>query len=484
MKTRTRYAPSPTGFFHVGGARTALFCYLYAKHNKGTFIVRIEDTDTSRNVAGGIESQLANLTWLGISPDESINNPGKHGPYLQSAKLAHYRTLANELLASKKAYRCFCSKEQLDKDRQIAEANHQTPKYNRRCLHLGDNEVDEKLANHEPFIIRLMVDDQKEYSWEDLVRGKITIPGSALTDCAIVKSNGIAMYNFAVVIDDYDMEISHVLRGEEHISNTPYQLAIKQALGFEKQQISYGHLPIIVNASGKKLSKRDTTLKQFISDYKSSGYPPMAIINFLALLGWSPTGKKEILNLQQLIEQFDLKRVSKAPAFFDVVKMDWIANQYFKKMEETTYLQLVTPFLNKLPKHLLDKQVEILLLFKNQISKAADINGLVEDIFHAFDITKRSAEVNVVLAEPTAIPVIQTFKSEIIGNVVWDEVSIKAIIQTVQTKLEVKGMQLFMPIRIAVSGQMHGPELTKLTYLLSKDTVVKNIDLLLKDLGA
>ncbi len=484
MKTRTRYAPSPTGFFHVGGARTALFCYLYAKQQKGSFIVRIEDTDIKRNVEGGIESQLANLSWLGIEPDESIEKPGEYGPYLQSAKLERYRTLANDLLDKKYAYRCFCSKDQLDKDRQIAEASHQTPKYNRRCLHLSQTEIDEKLNNKESFIIRIMIDEQRDYTWNDLVRSNITIPGSALTDCAILKSNGIAMYNFAVVVDDYDMKITDVLRGEEHISNTPYQIAIKHALGFDNQNINYGHLSIIVNASGKKLSKRDTTLKQFINDYKKMGYPPAAIINFLALLGWSPNSKKEILTLQQLIEQFDLKRVSKAPAFFDVKKMDWIANQYFKKMDQDKYLQLVTPFLKPLPKHLIDKQEDILLLFKNQLNKASDINGLIEDIFHSFDITRRDAEVNEVLADDSAIKVIKAFKSSLMLSKDWDEENIKTIIKTIQTELDVKGMALFMPIRIAVSGQMHGPELAKLTFLLSLDVVLKNIDLLLKDLGA
>ena len=266
MKVRARYAPSPTGFFHVGGARTALFNYLYAKHMGGDFILRIEDTDTERNVEGGIESQINNLEWMGIKIDESVKNPGKFGPYQQTHKLKRYQELAYKLLEEGKAYRCFCTKDELDKNREAAMAGGQTPKYNRHCLYLTKEEIQKKLDAKIPFTIRLKIDDNTEYSWDDMIRGKISVPTSALTDPVILKSNGIPMYNFGVVVDDHDMQITHVLRGEEHISNTPYQLAIKRALGWEKDPIQYGHLSVIVNETGKKLSKRDKSLKQFIQE--------------------------------------------------------------------------------------------------------------------------------------------------------------------------------------------------------------------------
>ena len=211
LKVRTRYAPSPTGYFHIGGARTALFNYLYAKHMGGEFIVRIEDTDIERNVEGGIESQLNNLKWLHLNPDESILNPGQYGPYIQSQKLEHYKKLAYKLLEEGKAYRCFCDEKDLEEQREIALKNHQTPKYSRKCLHLSEEEIQQKLAAKIPYVIRLKMKDNVNIEWDDLVRGHMCVPTSALTDPVILKSNNYPMYNFAVVIDDYDMKITHVL---------------------------------------------------------------------------------------------------------------------------------------------------------------------------------------------------------------------------------------------------------------------------------
>ena len=221
---------------------------------------------------------------MGLTPDESIKNPKEHGPYIQSQKLDRYKFLANQLLNEKKAYYCFCTESELKNERENALKNHLTPKYSRKCLHLSQEQIHQNLQKNIPFTIRLKIDDNITYTWNDIVRGKIEVPSSAMTDPVILKSNGIAMYNFAVVIDDYDMEITHVLRGEEHISNTPYQLAIKKALNFNND-IQYGHLSIVIDKTGKKLSKRNSTLKQFIEDYKNMGFIPSAIDNFLALLG-------------------------------------------------------------------------------------------------------------------------------------------------------------------------------------------------------
>ena len=293
---RTRYAPSPTGLFHIGGARTALFNYLFAKKNNGDFVVRIEDTDLERNVEGGIESQLMNLKWLKIFPDESILNPGNYGPYVQSEKFSVYKNLAEKLLEEQKAYRCFCSPEKLEKEREKAAKEGRTPKYNRHCLSLSEKEINEKLSKGNEYSIRLKIEDDRDYIWNDLIRGTVTVPSSALTDPIILKSNKIASYNFAVVIDDSDMKISHVIRGEEHLSNTPYQIAISEALGINKN-IIYGHLSVIVDETGKKLSKRNMELKQFIEDYKNMGFTPESINNFMYLLGMAATDNKEVFNL-------------------------------------------------------------------------------------------------------------------------------------------------------------------------------------------
>lgn len=466
MKIRTRYAPSPTGYFHIGGARTALFNYLFAKHHNGDFVFRVEDTDIERNVEKGIESQLDNLNWLGLEPDESLKNPKDCGPYQQSKKLDHYKKLAYKLVDEGKAYFCFCSKEELDAQREHALKNGLTPKYNRCCYKLTKAEIDKKLKENIPYTIRLKMPDNVNVEWEDLIRGHMSVPTSALTDPVILKSNGFPMYNFAVVVDDYDMKITHVLRGEEHISNTPYQICIKRALGYDKQNIEYGHLSIIVNSEGKKLSKRDSSLKQFIEDYKTSGYPSEAIVNFLALLGWSPENNQEIMNMDELIKAFDIDRVNKAPAFFDIKKMDWVANEYFKKMENDCFLKFIKPFINFNDSSLNDID-NLCISFKNNISKAVDLNDLIDNEFNHFDLSKLDKDTISFLNTDNCKKVILSLSSKLNKDInTTDEA--KALIDEIKNELGVKGKELFMPIRIALSSHNHGIELFKLIYFLNK----------------
>lgn len=470
MKIRARYAPSPTGFFHVGGARTALFNYLYARHMGGDFILRIEDTDMERNVEGGIESQITNLEWMGIKIDESVKNPGKFGPYQQTQKLKRYQELAHKLLQEGKAYRCFCTKEELDKNREAAMSGGQTPKYNRHCLYLTKEEIQAKLDAKIPYTIRLKIDDNTTYEWEDMIRGKISVPTSALTDPVILKSNGIPMYNFGVVVDDHDMQITHVLRGEEHISNTPYQIAIKNALGWKDDPIQYGHLSVIVNESGKKLSKRDKTLKQFIQDYQDMGFIPEAIVNFLALLGWSPTNNQEIMSMDELIKNFDINKVSKAPTFFDYNKMLWVGNKYFVSIDDKKYLDFVSKFIKVDFKEFADKKNDIILLFKKQVSYADQLNELITNTFlKPFEATK---EFRMKLANDVWQKTLHAF-SEYLGkapdNINADQA--KDLINTVKEVSGNKGQDLFMPIRLAITGSEHGPELNKIIAILGKNTI-------------
>lgn len=473
MKIRTRYAPSPTGYFHIGGARTALFNYLFAKHNEGTFIVRIEDTDIERNVDGGIESQLQNLKWLNIFPNESILNPGKHGPYKQSDKIEKYKKLAFSLVEQGKAYYCFCSKEELDTQREEAIKNGLPPKYSRKCLNLSKEEIAKKIEEKIPFVIRLKIEDNINIEWDDLIRGHMSVPTSALTDPVILKSNGYPMYNFAVVIDDYDMDITHVLRGEEHISNTPYQIAIKKALGYDSKKIEYGHLSIIVNEEGKKLSKRDHNLKQFIEDYKTLGYPPAAIINFLSLLGWSPEDNKEIMTLSEIVNKFSINRVSKSPAFFDIRKMNWISNEYFKSMSDNEYLQEAKKYLNSQYKNL-NNLDNILLLFKNNIFCFNDLNNNILENFLTFSLSLNEDEEKF-LKNDLCKKVILEFENQINENIINSEDDVKKIIDIIKLKTGAKGKDLFMPIRISATSKTHGSELAKMIWLINKDTILDNI---------
>ena len=477
-RVRTRYAPSPTGYFHIGGARTAIFNYLFAKHNQGDFIVRIEDTDMDRNVENGIDSQLDNLEWMNVSPDESIRNPKQFGPYIQSEKIDHYFELGNELLKQGKAYYCFCDQEKLENDRKLALENHQTPKYNRHCLKLTKDEINNLIANNTPKVIRLKIDENKNYTWNDLIRGEISVPGSAMTDPVIIKSNGIAMYNFAVVVDDVEMEISHVLRGEEHISNTPYQLAIKEALGYDSN-IQYGHLSVIIDESGKKLSKRNKEMKQFISDYKDMGFLPDAVVNFLGLLSWSHSENKEIISHDEFVKSFDITRLSKSPTFFDYKKMLWIGNEYFKKISNEEYLVFVKKFINiDLSSFLKDNIDILLLLFKNQISYADQLNDLIKEYFYRDNLIQLTNETKEIVNSNK--DVVELFKEKISNITDWSIDNINQVINEVKEATKKSGKNLFMPIRISATNMEHGPELAKILYLTQQSIILGNIDKILK----
>lgn len=475
MKTRTRYAPSPTGFFHIGGARTALFNYLFAKHNNGDFILRIEDTDLARNVVGGIESQINNLEWMNLKIDESVKNPGKYGPYQQTHKLERYKQLAYQLLKEGKAYRCFCTKQELDEARAKSLQTGHTPKYNRHCLYLTNEEIQEKLNKKIPFTIRLKIPDGQNISWHDLIRGDISVPTSALTDPVILKSNGVPMYNFCVVVDDHDMNITHVLRGEEHISNTPYQICIKNALGWENDDITYGHLSVIVNEIGKKLSKRDNSLKQFIQDYREMGFLPQAMNNFLALLGWAPKQKTEILSLDDMIKLFDINHVSKSPAFFDYKKLLWMSNQYFILMNDKDYLNFVAKFINVDFGPFKHQQTDIILLFKKQISYAQQLNDLIRQNFLQNNLlspeTKDKLTNNLKWNKT-----IQCFQQQLQKtNDIISYDNAKLIIDNVKNITKNFGSDLFMPIRLVLTGLDHGPELYKIIAILGKNKILDKL---------
>lgn len=474
-KVRVRYAPSPTGYLHIGNARTALFNYLYAKHNNGDLIVRIEDTDTARNVEDGVKSQLENLAWLGIKWDESVDVGGPHTPYNQLARTEAgiYQPFIDELLEKGLAYRCFCTSEELDQEAEQQKANGEIPKYSGKCRHLTEEEIQEKLANCEEYTIRFKVPENQEINWNDMVKGPISFNSNDVSgDFNIVKRDGIPTYNFVVVLDDHLMEISHILRGEDHISNTPKQIMIYQALGFEVPE--FGHMSLIVNEEGKKLSKRDTSIIQFIEDYKKLGYLPEAMFNFITLLGWSPVGEEEIYSQKELIDIFDEHRLSKSSAKFDVNKLSWINNQYIKQLSDEDYLALVLPFVDQDVINSFDQTTvnQICLLFKDQISYGAEITDLVNEFL---DVNLEQEAIEFV-KENNLTPVIECFRDKLSTTNINAEKDVKALIKEVQAETGNKGKMLFMPIRIGISGKMHGPELPQIVLILGKDKIIETIN--------
>lgn len=470
---RTRYAPSPTGFFHIGGARTALFNFLFAKANDGLFIVRIEDTDAERNVSGGIESQLENLKWLKLFFDESIENPGLYGPYIQSEKIETYLGSANKLLLEGKAYKCYCSKEELDEEKKIAISKKLSPKYSGRCLTLKYDEIQIKEINKVPWTIRLKIDSKETFSWKDLIRGEIKIPGSSMTDPILIKANKTPMYNFAASVDDDHMRISHVLRGEEHISNTPYQIAISNALGIN-EDIKYGHLSLIVDADRKKLSKRNSSVEQFIEGYKNLGFTPEAIVNYMCLLGWSPKDNVEIKTLNEIIDEFKIESVTSSPTMFDIKKMKWVSGEYFKNMDNITYIDFTLKFLEaelKIIKNIDD----LTLIFKNKISYAAELNSMIKDLLKIEKITMKKIIDNKIEVDDKLFKLVKNLEEEFMMVDDWTDDAVDEVIKSIKENTTLKGKTLFMSIRIVTTTKESGPELLKVIQLLGKESITTNI---------
>ncbi|MEN0647556.1 glutamate--tRNA ligase [Caldifermentibacillus hisashii] len=475
---RVRYAPSPTGHLHIGNARTALFNYLFARNQKGKFIIRIEDTDQKRNIAGGEESQLKYLKWLGMDWDESVDVGGEYGPYRQSERLDIYKKYYEDLLEKGLAYKCYCTEEELEKEREEQIARGEAPRYSGKCRHLTKEDQARLEAEGRKPSIRFRVPEGKVYRFNDIVKGEVSFASEDIGDFVIVKKDGMPLYNFAVAIDDHLMKISHVLRGDDHISNTPKQLMIYEAFGWEPP--TFGHMTLIVNENHKKLSKRDESIIQFIEQYEALGYLPEALFNFIALLGWSPVGEEEIFSKEELIEIFDPARLSKSPAVFDRQKLIWMNNQYMKKLPVEKVVELALPHLvsaGRVPENPSPEQLEmvnkLVALYQEQMSYGAEIVSLSELFFKeeiSYDETGKA-----ILSEEQVPEVLRAFLQELEHLEPFEAVEIKAAIKRVQKATGQKGKKLFMPIRVAVTGQEHGPELPNTIELLGKETVKKRI---------
>ncbi|AKQ71231.1 glutamate--tRNA ligase [Bacillus licheniformis] len=477
-EVRVRYAPSPTGHLHIGNARTALFNYLFARSQGGKFIIRIEDTDRKRNIEGGEQSQLNYLKWLGIDWDESVDVGGEYGPYRQSERNDIYKTYYEELLEKGLAYKCYCTEEELEKEREEQAARGGMPRYSGKCRNLTKEEQEKLEAEGRQPSIRFKVPQGEVIRFDDIVKGEISFETDGIGDFVIVKKDGTPTYNFAVAVDDYLMKMTHVLRGEDHISNTPKQIMIYNALGWDIP--AFGHMTLIVNESRKKLSKRDESIIQFIEQYEELGYLPEALFNFITLLGWSPVGEEELFTKEQFIEIFDVNRLSKSPAVFDTHKLKWVNNQYVKKLDLDQVIELTVPHLQKAGKvseELSGSEQEwvrkLISLYQEQLSYGAEIVELTELFFK--DDIQYNREARTVLEEEQVPEVLRVFaeKLEQLDSFTADE--IKASIKAVQKETGHKGKKLFMPIRVATTGQTHGPELPQSIELLGKDTVLKRL---------
>ena len=470
MKVRTRYAPSPTGFMHIGNLRTAIFEYLLAKKYNGDFILRIEDTDQEREVEGAIDFIYNTLDLCGFKIDEGPNNEGNFGPYIQSKRKDIYKEYALKLVEMGKAYYCFCSEEELTKMREKADARKKPFLYDGRCSRLSKEKIEENLKNNVPYVIRQKMPKEGVTIVEDLIYGKVKIDNSILDDQILLKSDGFPTYNFANVIDDHLMEITHVIRGKEYLDQTAKYNLLYEAFGWEKP--TYIHVAMVLGEDGNKLSKRNGDAS--FMDLYNEGYLPEAIVNYLSLLGWSPETNQEVFSMEELISNFNEERISKSSSQYDVKKLKWFNHQYINKMDDEKYLSWIKKYYS----NECDKSEEwlnhLLLIYKSHLNYGKEINELTSSFFNKEFVI--DAEAKEFMESDEVIPkVVEVFKEEIKATSNWSVETLQEVINNVKEKAGVKGKMLFMPIRIAASGIMHGPELADTLYLIGKEEILNRL---------
>lgn len=470
MKVRTRYAPSPTGFMHIGNLRTAIFEYLLAKKYNGDFILRIEDTDQEREVEGAIDFIYNTLDLCGFKIDEGPNNEGNFGPYIQSKRKDIYKEYALKLVEMGKAYYCFCSEEELTKMREKADARKKPFLYDGRCSRLSKEKIEENLKNNVPYVIRQKMPKEGVTIVEDLIYGKVKIDNSILDDQILLKSDEFPTYNFANVIDDHLMEITHVIRGKEYLDQTAKYNLLYEAFGWEKP--TYIHVAMVLGEDGNKLSKRNGDAS--FMDLYNEGYLPEAIVNYLSLLGWSPETNQEIFSMEELISNFNEERISKSSSQYDVKKLKWFNHQYINKMDDEKYLSWIKKYFS----NECDKSEEwlnhLLLIYKSHLNYGKEINELTSSFFNKEFVI--DAEAKEFMESDEEIPkVVEVFKEEIKSTSNWSVETLQEVINNVKEKAGVKGKMLFMPIRIAASGIMHGPELADTLYLIGKEEILNRL---------
>ena len=490
-EVRVRFAPSPTGYLHIGGLRTALYDYLFAKNKGGKYILRIEDTDQSRFVDDAIENLLDSLEWSGVVHDEGVFiedgkvvQKGDYGPYIQSERLDIYSKYLNQLIESDKAYYCFCEKERLEKLREQQKEHNQNIGYDGKCRTVTVEEAKERIAAGEEYVVRLRLPEHTDIVFDDMVRGKIVINTDDMDDQVLLKADGFPTYHLAVVVDDYLMKITHVIRGEEWLPSAPKHVYLYQAFGWDAPE--FVHLPTVLNKEKKKLSKRQGDVS--VEDFKKKGYLPEALVNYLALVGWSPDSNEEFFTMDELIEQFSVKRVSKTGGVFDKDKLDWVNEHYLREADLGRITKLAIPYL--LESGLITEQdveekydwVETLVsIVKDRLTTISEIPEQVKYIFDN-EVKMEDEETEEILKGETVGELLNAFKSELEKIDLVDEEFSKGIMKTIQKSTGIKGKNLFMPSRVALTGQQHGPDMDKVILVLGKENIIARIDYILENI--
>lgn len=476
-EVRVRFAPSPTGPFHIGGARSALFNWLFARKMGGKLILRIEDTDLERSSRESEENIKAALKWLGMDWDEGIDVGGENGPYRQTERLDIYKKYTEKLLAEGKAYYCYCTDEELEEERQALIKEGKMPRYMGKCRNLTPEQIAAYEAEGRKPTVRFRVPADQQILVRDMVRGDVVFDSNNIGDFVIVKSDGIPTYNYAVVIDDALMHITHVIRAEEHLSNTPRQCLVYDALGFEKPV--FGHISLILGKDHTKMSKRHGATS--VDQYRQLGYLPEGIVNFLALLGWAPNSEQEIFSIDELIKEFSMERVAKNPAVFDIDKLNWINQHYMRQLDDEAFFAAAKPHMiaagymtGEETGEKLAWLKKVVVTSKDHVSFAAQIPASVEMYFND-EFGFENDEAAAVLQAETVPTVIGMLLEELSKLEVLDGAAVKALFKTIQKTTKLKGKDVFMPIRVALTGNQHGPELAEMVPLLGIERTEKRI---------
>ncbi|MCU9815578.1 glutamate--tRNA ligase [Paraclostridium sp. AKS73] len=485
MNVRVRFAPSPTGFVHIGSLRTALYNYLFAKRMGGEYILRVEDTDRTRIVDGAIENMLEAMSWAGVNHTEgvmldenkNVTQVGPYGPYIQSERLDIYKGYIQELLDSGKAYYCFCSKERLDEVREQQKEAGETPKYDGHCRNLSKEEVEAKLAAGEEHVIRLKLPENHVIKFTDLVRGETEFNTDELDDQVLIKTDGFPTYHFAVVVDDHMMKITHVIRGEEWISSTPKHVYLYEAFGWEAP--TFVHLPNILNKEKKKLSKRHGDVA--VEDFKRKGYLPEGLVNYVALVGWSPEDNQELFTMKELEEHFSVERVSKSGGVFDTDKLNWVNQHYIKDASDEYITDLAIPFLIEAgyiteedAKNRYEFVKAMVSVVKEKLQYVKEVTDHV-NIFFGDKVELETEECQEFLKLEHMPTLINALEEKINAADEISEELFKAMFKEIQKEHAIKGKNLFMGTRIVLTGQMHGPDLPKAAAVIGKQTCLNRI---------
>ncbi|MFA7681503.1 MAG: glutamate--tRNA ligase [Candidatus Peribacteraceae bacterium] len=481
---RTRFAPSPTGFLHVGGLRTALYAYLSAKQSKGEFLVRIEDTDQERSVPGAVEDILKTLHWAGIHPDEGVMlkdgvvvQEGTKGPYIQSERLEIYQKYAKELLKKGIVYPCFCTPERLEQMRNEQQARKEAPMYDRLCCALSSEEVQQRINAGEPHVLRLKIPRSEKITFEDDIRGTLTFQGHTVDDQVLLKSDGFPTYHLAHVVDDHLMDIDLVIRGEEWLSSLPKHLLLFQELGWKAPR--YAHVPLLLNKDKSKLSKRQNAVA--VEEYITKGYLPEALLNFLALLGWNPGTTEEIFSLNALIEAFSLDRVQKGGAIFDTEKLDWLQGQWIRSMSPEEFTKAIQPIVCKeYPAaehdHTFKKKAA---LIQERITFIKEAPTMLSYFYEDPKISRELLANKKQKVTEEMLPKILTLLIETLETVFeeeWTEVVLQEKLFALADDQKLKHGQILWPLRAALTGLPFSPGAFEVAAALGRETTLARLE--------